>query len=65
MMIHVDNAVVIMRIDRYTMCLQKQRMQSKAEDKEWGVKTIKQRRSDEHGNIEFLAEWDGDWMNAW
>ena len=40
-------------------------MQSKAEDKEWGVKTIKQRRSDEHGNIEFLVEWDGDWMNTW
>ena len=39
-------------------------MQSKAEDKEWGVKTIKQRRSDEHGNIEFLVEWDGDWMNT-
>ena len=40
-------------------------MQSKAEDKEWGVKTIKQRRSDEHGNIEFLVECDGDWMNTW
>ena len=47
------------------MCLQKQRMQSKAEEKEWGVKTIKQRRTDEHGNIEFLVEWDGDWMNTW
>ena len=47
------------------MCLQKQRMQSRAEDKEWGVKSIKQRRSDEHGNIEFLVEWDGDWMNTW
>ena len=47
------------------MCLQKQRMQSKAEEKEWGVKPIKQRRSDEHGNIEFLVEWDGDWMNTW
>ena len=47
------------------MCLQKQRMQSKAEEKEWGVKTIKQRRNDEHGNIEFLVEWDGDWMNTW
>ena len=40
-------------------------MQSKAEEKEWGVKTIKQRRTDEHGNIEFLVEWDGDWMNTW
>ena len=40
-------------------------MQSKAEDKEWGVKTIKQRRSDEHGNIEFLVEWDGDWIKKW
>ena len=47
------------------MCLQKQRMKSRAEDKEWGVKSIKQRRSDEHGNIEFLVEWDGDWMNTW
>ena len=27
-------------------------------------KTIKQRRSDEHGNIEFLVEWDGGWMNT-
>ena len=40
-------------------------MQSRAEDKEWGVKSIKQRRSNEHGNIEFLVEWDGDWMNTW
>ena len=40
-------------------------MQSKAEDKESGVKPIKQRWSDEHGNIEFLVEWDGDWMNTW
>ena len=40
-------------------------MQSKAEEEEWGVKTIKQRRTDEHGNIEFLVEWDGDWMNTW
>ena len=40
-------------------------MQSKAEDNEWGVKPIKQRRSDEHGNIEFLVEWDGDWINTW
>ncbi len=40
-------------------------MKSRAEDKEWGVKSIKQRRSDEHGNIEFLVEWDGDWMNTW
>ena len=47
------------------MCLQKQRMQSKAKEKEWGVQTIKQRRADEHNNIEFLVEWDGDWMNTW
>ena len=47
------------------MCLQKQRMKSRAEDKEWGIKSIKQRRSDDHGNIEFLVEWDGDWMNTW
>ncbi len=40
-------------------------MQSRAKDKEWGVKSIKQRRSDEHGNIEFLVEWDGDWMSTW
>ena len=40
-------------------------MQSIAEGKEWGIKSIKQRRSDDHGNIEFLVEWDGDWMNTW
>ena len=33
--------------------------------KEWGVKSIKKRREDEHGNIEFLVEWDGDWAETW
>ena len=40
-------------------------MKSIAEDQEWGVKSIKKRRIDEHGNIEFLVEWDGDWMDTW
>jgi hypothetical protein len=40
-------------------------MQSIAEDKEWGIKSIKQRRSDDHGNIEFLVELDGNWINTW
>ena len=29
------------------------------------VKSIKKRREDEHGNIEFLVEWDGDWAETW
>ena len=44
------------------MCLQTQRMKAIAEDQEWGVQSIKSRRNDEHGNIEFLVEWDGDWI---
>ena len=40
-------------------------MKSIAEDQEWGVKSIKKRRIDEHGNIEFLVEWDGNWMDTW
>ena len=40
-------------------------MKAIAKDREWGVKSIKQRRNDEHGNIEFLVEWDGDWMDTW
>ena len=39
-------------------------MQAKGTYKEWGVKSIKKRREDEHGSrvlsIEFLVEWDGD-----
>ena len=44
------------------MCLQTQRMKAIAEDQEWGVQSIKSKRNDEHGNIEFLVEWDGDWI---
>ena len=40
-------------------------MQAKGTAKEWGVKSIKKRREDEHGNIEFLVEWDGDWAETW
>ena len=40
-------------------------MKAKGTDKEWGVKSIKKRREDEHGNIEFLVEWDGDWADTW
>ena len=37
-----------------------------AEDREWGVKSIKQRWNGEYGNIEFLDRgMDGDWMNTW
>ena len=39
--------------------------QAKGTNKEWGVKSIKKRREDEHGNIEFLVEWDGDWADTW
>ena len=45
--------------------LQRERMQAKGTAKEWGVKFIKKRREDEHGNIEFLVEWDGDWAETW
>ena len=41
------------------------RLQAKGTNKEWGVKSIKKRREDEHGNIEFLVEWDGDWADTW
>jgi len=40
-------------------------MQAKGTAKEWGVKSIKKRREDEHGNIEFLVEWDGDGAETW
>ena len=40
-------------------------MQAKGTAEEWGVKFIKKRREDEHGNIEFLVEWDGDWAETW
>ena len=40
-------------------------LQAKGTNKEWGVKSIKKRREDEHGNIEFLVEWDGDWAETW
>ena len=33
--------------------------------KEWGVKSIKSNRDDGHGNIEFLVEWDGNWVDTW
>ena len=36
-------------------------MQDKGIGKEWGVKSIKSKRDDGHGNIEFLVEWDGNW----
>ena len=45
--------------------LQRERMQAKGTAEEWGVKSIKKRREDEHGNIEFLVEWDGDWAETW
>ena len=41
------------------------RMQDKGIGKEWGVKSIKSRRDDGHGNIEFLVEWDGNWADTW
>ena len=44
--------------------LQRERMQAKGTAKESGVKSIKKRREDEHGNIEFLVEWDGDWAET-
>jgi len=44
------------------MCLQTQRMKAIAEDQECDVQSIKSRRNNEHGNIEFLVEWDGDWI---
>ena len=47
------------------MCLQTQRMKAIAEAQEWGVQSIKSRRNDEHGNIKFLVEWDGDLINTW
>ena len=56
MMIHAYNGVVIIRIAETAMCLQTQRMKAIAEDQEWGVQSIKSRRNDEHGNIEFLVE---------
>ena len=31
----------------------------------WGVKSIKSKRDDEYGNIEFLVEWDGNWGDTW
>ena len=40
-------------------------MQAKGTAEEWGVKSIKKRREDEHGNIEFLVEWDGDCVETW
>ena len=40
-------------------------MRAKGTAKEWGVKSIKKRREDEHGNIEFLVEWDGDQAETW
>ena len=48
------------------MCLQKQRMAAIAEDREWGVKSIKQseveRRVRQH---RISGGMDGDWMNTW
>ena len=40
-------------------------MQDEGIGKEWGVKSIKSRRDDGHGNIEFLVEWDGNWVDTW
>ena len=40
-------------------------MQHEGIGKEWGVKSIKSRRDDGHGNIEFLVEWDGNWVGTW
>ncbi len=40
-------------------------LQAKDTNKEWGVKSIKKRREDEHGNFEFLVEWDCDWADTW
>ena len=40
-------------------------MHAKGTVKEWGVKSIKKRSHDEHGNIEFLVEWDGDGAETW
>jgi hypothetical protein len=37
-------------------------MQDKGNGKEWGVKSIKSKQDDGHGNIEFLVEWDGNWV---
>ena len=40
-------------------------MQDEGMGKEWGVKSIKSKRDDGHGNIEFLVEWDGNWVDTW
>lgn len=40
-------------------------MQDEGIGKEWGVKSIKSKRDDGHGNIEFLVEWDGNWADTW
>jgi hypothetical protein len=39
-------------------------MQDEGIGKEWGVKSIKFKRDDGHGNIEFLVEWDGNWADT-
>ena len=40
-------------------------MQDEGNGKEWGVKSIKSKRDDVHGNIEFLVEWDCNWADTW
>jgi hypothetical protein len=40
-------------------------MQDEGIGKEWGVKSIKFKRDDGHGKIEFLVEWDGSWVDTW
>ena len=40
-------------------------MHDEGNGKERGVKSIKSKRDDGHGNIEFLVEWDGNWADTW
>ena len=40
------------------------RIQDEGIGKKWGVKSIKSKRDDGHGNIEILVEWDGNWADG-
>ena len=54
------------RVDpRLTLMEKVLRMQDEGIGKEWGVKRIKSKRDDGHGNTEFLVEWDGNWVDTW
>ena len=63
MMINVDAVVIIMLIGRYHYVFAEATHGSHSGRSRMGrkvlVKSIKHRRADEHGNIEFLVEWTG------